>query len=76
MDRVISEVGTPPSPADMCVSRMKSLSIGTLGCQETWHIDKRPHLENDVWIMELDNEVFVREEKATWCDVHTVPVKQ
>jgi len=38
----------------------RSLSIGTMGLSRTWHIDKPPHLENDSWTMELDNEVFVR----------------
>jgi hypothetical protein len=38
----------------------KSLSIGTMGLSRTWHIDKPPHLDNDSWIMELDNEVFVK----------------
>ncbi len=38
----------------------ESLSIGIAGLWETWHIDKRPYLENDVWRMELDHEVFVR----------------
>jgi hypothetical protein len=42
----------------------KSLSIGTIGLSRTWHIEKPPHLENDSWIMELDNEVFVRREEG------------
>ena len=42
----------------------RSLSIGTMGLSRTWHIDKPPHLENNSWIMELDNEVFVRREEG------------
>jgi hypothetical protein len=38
----------------------RSLSIGTMGLSKTWHIDKPPHLEDDSWMMELDNEVFVK----------------
>lgn len=38
----------------------RSLSIGTMGLSKTWRIDKPPHLEDGNWIMELDNEVFVR----------------
>ncbi len=38
----------------------RSISIGTMGLSKTWHIDKAPHLEDGNWIMELDNEVFVR----------------
>ncbi len=38
----------------------RSLSIGTMGLSRTWHIDKPPHLEDGNWIMELDNEEFVR----------------
>ncbi|MGO9571471.1 MAG: hypothetical protein ACLP5H_28445 [Desulfomonilaceae bacterium] len=38
----------------------RSLSIGTMGLSRTWRIDKHPHLEDGNWIMELDNEVFVR----------------
>jgi hypothetical protein len=38
----------------------RTLSIGTMGLSKTWHIDKPPHLENSDWIMELDNEEFVR----------------
>jgi hypothetical protein len=37
-----------------------NLSIGTMGLSKTWHIDKPPHLENSDWIMQLDNEEFVR----------------
>jgi hypothetical protein len=38
----------------------KSLSIGTMGLSKSWRIDKPPQLENGNWIMELDNEEFVR----------------
>ncbi|MGB6064443.1 MAG: hypothetical protein WBG50_06520 [Desulfomonilaceae bacterium] len=38
----------------------ESLSIGLGGLWETWHINKRPYLENDVWKMELNHEEFVR----------------
>jgi hypothetical protein len=36
------------------------LSIGFLGIYKTWHIDKKPRLEDGEWIMELDHEIFTR----------------
>jgi len=37
-----------------------SISIGLLGMSKTWHIDRRPSLEDGHWIMELDGEEFVK----------------
>jgi len=37
-----------------------SLSIGILGLSKTWHIGKRPYLDDGQWTMQLDGEVFVR----------------
>ena len=37
-----------------------SLSIGLFGLSNTWRIETRPHLENGMWKMKLDREVFTR----------------
>ncbi len=37
-----------------------TLSIGLFGFSDTWRIQQRPHQENGVWKMKLDQEVFTR----------------
>ncbi|MDQ7784049.1 MAG: DUF4190 domain-containing protein [Desulfomonilaceae bacterium] len=41
--------------------REDSLSIGLFGLARTWHIDRRPHVKDGMWIMELDGEEFERQ---------------
>ncbi|MBI5250943.1 MAG: hypothetical protein HY912_15755 [Desulfomonile tiedjei] len=36
------------------------LSIGILGLSKSWHIDRRPYLEDGTWTIQLDGEVFRR----------------
>lgn len=37
-----------------------SLTIGLMGLTSTWHVDKRPYLEDGEWNMVLDGEIFRR----------------
>jgi hypothetical protein len=37
-----------------------SLTIGILGISKSWHIQEWPYHRNNLWIMRLDGETFLR----------------
>lgn len=39
-----------------------TLSIGLMGIYKTWTVRKRPSLQDGVWQMDLDGEIFIRRE--------------